>query len=76
MIAGAFDYLLKVRTTDIRKYRRFWREDLKLALCRQYLDIRGDGIGQGYGDVVDAARSGTLIQTPITHDTAAVTAVV
>lgn len=33
MIAGAFDYLLKVRTTDIRKYRRVLGEKISSLPC-------------------------------------------
>lgn len=33
MIAGAFDYLLKVRTTDIRKYRRVLAEKISSLPC-------------------------------------------
>lgn len=33
MIAGAFDYLLKVRTSDIRKYRRVLGEKISSLPC-------------------------------------------
>jgi Lrp/AsnC family leucine-responsive transcriptional regulator len=33
MIAGAFDYLLKVRTSDIKRYRRVLGEKISSLPC-------------------------------------------
>ncbi len=48
MIAGNFDYLLKVRTQDMTDYRdRFGREDFDAAACGRHLDLCGDAGDQG-----------------------------
>jgi Lrp/AsnC family leucine-responsive transcriptional regulator len=48
MIAGDFDYLLKVRTRDINEYRRVMGEaDLRPAVRQADPHLRGDGGGQG-----------------------------
>ncbi|HKK97074.1 MAG TPA: Lrp/AsnC ligand binding domain-containing protein [Marivita sp.] len=53
MIAGGFDYLVKVRTSDIREYRRVLSEDLSrlphVASTSTYFSIesiRDRGVGQ------------------------------
>ena len=48
MIAGSFDYLLKIRTADIQSYRRIsGRDDYGAAACIQHIDLCDDGSGQG-----------------------------
>ncbi len=43
MIAGRFDYLLKIRTKDIPQDTvKCWGNDIKSSLCRQHLDKRCD----------------------------------
>ena len=51
MIAGAFDYLLKVRTSSMVGHRKVPAEkNLDPAACGQYLDLCGDAGGQGRRD--------------------------
>lgn len=48
MIAGDFDYLLKVRTRDINEYRRVMGEAISGLPCvKGDPHLRGDGGGQG-----------------------------
>ena len=50
MIAGGFDYLVKVRTSNVRDYRRVLGEkDLPAAPYRLDLDLRVDGERAGPG---------------------------
>jgi Lrp/AsnC family leucine-responsive transcriptional regulator len=47
MIAGSYDYLLKVRTSDIKSYRMvLGGEDQQSSQCCQYIHVRRDGASQ------------------------------
>ena len=46
LIAGAFDYLLKVRTAGMTGYRCIGRKNFDLTACGEYLDLCGDAGGE------------------------------
>jgi hypothetical protein len=46
VIASSFDYLLEVRTADIRRYREVLGEHIPALPCRQHLDRRRYASGQ------------------------------
>ena len=56
MIAGDFDYLLKVRTRDINEYRRVMGEKISGPPCVKQTHLRGDGGGQGQAQAASARR--------------------